>query len=45
MTDVQKAYSVGQPFQAAGITIHQADTRWGAREFFANSLQIFREPP
>jgi hypothetical protein len=45
LTAIQTYYSIARPFQAASINVQQADPRFGAREFFANNLGIFREPP
>jgi hypothetical protein len=44
MNGIQVYYSVAKPFSAVGITPLTAEARFGAREFFANNLGIFREP-
>jgi hypothetical protein len=45
LTGIQTYYSIARPFQTANINVQQGDSRFGAREYFANNLGIFREPP
>jgi hypothetical protein len=43
MTASQIHYSIAQPFRDAAINVHTPDPKFAARDFFANSLYIFRD--